>query len=113
MVIGRGPDRTHQKHLASVPMFSLGWGGNAMAEENYSWQRVFDEAIHETDETKLRATVEAAEEVITERMLASDGNGDKITQVEEAALRRAVQQLAEIKVNKLGYPDWRKIPEGR
>lgn len=78
-----------------------------MNESSYrfpQWQREYENAIAETDPTKLKEKAEALETAIFNRFQELAGLDDHAT--ERDALNLAVDNLRHIQQTKLDYPPW-------
>jgi hypothetical protein len=75
----------------------------------YSWTAAFERALNENDATQLHDRVLEAEDAIMERSVdlsQVDRSLDDVAELE--AMRLATSGLLKIKVEKLGWPDFRR-----
>jgi hypothetical protein len=83
-----------------------------MGDASYPWQTTFFQAIEEPDISKLRDRIVAAEIAISNRTRELEESADEVrasyeTSRELRAISDARRGLANIKVERLHYPDIR------
>ena len=70
---------------------------------NPSWREYFERALQESDPIKLLALIHATEKALLYRGLEMGAN--EIYDEERAAMGSACEDLAALRVSKLGWPD--------
>jgi hypothetical protein len=85
-----------QQSLPSARVFSK-------PSRNPSWRQYFEKALQESDPIKLLALIHATEKALLYRGLEMGAN--EIHDEERAAMGRACDDLAALRISKLGWPD--------
>ncbi len=84
-----------------------GSGPEAESELKYpEWQKPLQEALLESDKTKLKARVESTEAIIFDRLQALSQSANH--RAERDAVEHALALLRMIKRDSLQFPDWEK-----
>jgi hypothetical protein len=71
------------------------------------WKGILKEMLEEQNQTKLQRLASDLEEAIFERQIALEGKTGGDIQ-ERLELITATEQLYEVRVKRLGFPDWRE-----